>query len=173
MSTYVTRFFVKIPLVMLLAAPFALQVATADPAPQGKPALYDGKMDSTDDIAATVARAKAEGKNVILQFGADWCGWCHKLSDMFKNNPTVKAELDANYIVMLIDVNRTKDGQQLNAVVNERYGKPTEHGLPVLVVLDGDGKQLFTQDTGKLETGPAHDEGKVMAFLKAWEPKKS
>jgi thiol:disulfide interchange protein len=165
------RLLLKFSLFTLLATPLATQVS-AEPAPKVKPVLYDGKMDSTEDITATVARAKAEGKHVILQFGADWCGWCHKLSDMFKNNSTVKQALDANYIVMLVDVNRTKDGKHLNAVVNERYGNPTKLGLPVLVVLDGEGKQLHTQNTGDLETGPDHDEGKVMAFLKAWAPKK-
>ncbi len=173
MATSVFRHILKIQLVMLLAAPFALQVAVAGPAPANKPALYDGKMDSTEDIAATVAQARRSGKRVILQFGADWCGWCHLLSDMFKTNANVKKVLDENYIVMLVDVNRTKDGQQLNAVVNERYGNPTKLGLPVLVVLDGDGKQLHTQNTGDLETGPAHDEAKVIAFLKEWAPKKS
>src|SRR5687767_2222671 len=99
MPKSISRFFLHIPLVMALAAPFALQVSAAEPpARKVMPVLYDGKMDSTDDIAATVARAKTEGKHVILQFGADWCGWCHKLSDMFKNNATVKQELDANYI---------------------------------------------------------------------------
>jgi hypothetical protein len=44
--------------------------------------------------------------------------------------------------------------------------------LPLIVVLDADGKQLTTQDTGKLEEGDHHSPEKVMAFLKEWSPKK-
>ena len=66
---------------------------------------------------------------------------------------------------MLIDVN-----QGHNKEVDEKYGRPTRHGLPVIVILDADGKALTTQDTGKLEAGPKHDPAKVMAFLQAWAP---
>jgi hypothetical protein len=48
------------------------------------------------------------------------------------------------------------------------YGNPTRLGLPVLVVLDADGRQLTTQSTGDLEKGNAHDPAKVLAFLKKW-----
>ena len=51
-------------------------------------------------------------------------------------------------------------------------GKPTQHGLPVIVVLDADGKTLVTQDTGKLEEGDHHDPAKVLAFLNQWAPPK-
>lgn len=44
-----------------------------------------------------------------------------------------------------------------NANVDERYGKPTRYRLPALVVLAGEGKQLTTQDTGKLgQSDPAY-----------------
>jgi len=38
--------------------------------------------------------------------------------------------------------------------------------------LDADGKQLITQDTGKLDEGDNLSSDKVMAFLKGWAPKK-
>jgi hypothetical protein len=68
---------------------------------------------------------------------------------------------------VLLDVNESHD-----AATNERYGKPTQHGLPVLVVLDAEGKQLVTQDTGKLEEGDHHNPRKVLAFLDEWAGKK-
>jgi hypothetical protein len=52
--------------------------------------------------------------------------------------------------------------------VNDKYGNPIQHGLPVLVVLDTDGRQLTTKDTGELEEGDHHSPQKVLAFLKAW-----
>jgi hypothetical protein len=47
-----------------------------------------------------------------------------------------------------------------------------QFGLPALVVLDGYGKLLVTQDSGKLEAGDHHDPEKVLNFLKEWAPKK-
>ena len=73
---------------------------------------------------------------------------------------------------MLVDVDGV-DGKRHNSDINERYGNPCRFGLPSLVVLAPDGRQLTTQDTGKLEEGDHHDSSKVMQFLKDWSPKKS
>ena len=80
---------------------------------------------------------------------------------------TLAAELKKSYVVVLIDVDKKH-----NEDINQRYGNPTKHGLPVLVVLDSSGKPLFTQDSGKLEEGDHHDPAKVLAFLKQWAPKR-
>jgi hypothetical protein len=45
-------------------------------------------------------------------------------------------------------------------------------GLPVIVVLDAEGKQLTTKNSGELEESDHHNPEKVMAFLKDWAPKK-
>jgi len=75
--------------------------------------------------------------------------------------------LKAAYVVVLIDVNK-----EHNADIDKKYDNPTKHGLPVIVVLDADGKPLVTQDTGKLEEGDHHDPVKVLAFLNQWAAKK-
>ena len=43
---------------------------------------------------------------------------------------------------------------------------------PVIVVLNSDGKQLTTQDSGKLEEGDHHSPEKVLTFLEQWSVKK-
>jgi len=40
----------------------------------------------------------------------------------------------------------------------------------VLVVLDSDGKQLTTKDSGELEEGEGHSPAKITAFLAQWAP---
>jgi hypothetical protein len=69
--------------------------------------------------------------------------------------------------VVLIDVNKGHNGD-----INKKYGNPTRLGLPVIVILDADGKALTTQDTGKLEEGDHHDPKKVLPFLNEWAGKK-
>ena len=123
--------------------------------------------DGAKQIADALVVAKKQNKRVLLQFGANWCGWCHRLHELFQRNAPIAAKLKEGYVVVLIDVNKKH-----NADIDQKYGKPTQHGLPAIVVLDADGKALVTQDTGKLEEGDHHDPAKVLAFLNQWSGKK-
>ena len=99
-------------------------------------------------------------------------GWCHRLSATLHENKPVAQELADNFILVLVDVNH-RNGKSRNDAVNETYGNPVQFGLPVLLVLDENGRLLTTQETGALEDGDkAHDPGKVLAFLRTWAPKK-
>lgn len=134
--------------------------------------IYDTKADGTQLIADALKRAEAGQKHVLLVFGANWCVWCHRLHATFKSDRALARVLAEKFEVVMIDLN-TRNGTARNAAVDARYGTPSQHGLPVLAVLDAKGKQLTTQETGALETGEKHDPEKVMAFLAKWAPKKS
>lgn len=155
----------------LLLACIALPLASALPgraaeAAKTAPApIYDETADGEKQIADALAEAKAADKRVLLQFGANWCGWCHKLHKLFDADPTIAEVLKRDYVVVLIDVNKGH-----NKAVDEKYGRPTTHGLPVIVILDAEGKKLVTQDTGQLEIGSKHDPEKVLGFLREWAP---
>jgi thiol:disulfide interchange protein len=153
-------------LLILLISPVA--VTSAAEAPKNAKILYDTKANANDQIKAALEKAEKENKNVILKFGANWCGWCHKLSALFHDNAEIAKTLEENYILVLIDVDAGH-----NADIVTRYHNPTRHGLPVLVVLDKTGKQLHTQDTGLLEDGNHHDPAKVKTFLEKWKPTKA
>ena len=159
----------KRTLIFLLAL-LTLPLAAEPEYPKMGPDIYDTKADGTAQIAAALAKATAEKKHVILMFGANWCIWCHRLHATFAADATVAKALRQDFEVVLIDVNTDK-GQKRNAAVNERYGNPIAHGLPVLVVLDSRGRPLTTKDTGELESGERHDPAKILAFLAAWKPK--
>ncbi|MCX6367314.1 MAG: thioredoxin family protein [Armatimonadetes bacterium] len=144
-----------------------LLLAQTQPPKATPPALYDEKASGAQQIEKALIEAKKTKKNILLQFGANWCHWCHKLHKLCGEDKAIAAELKKNFVVVLIDVDKKH-----NEDINQRYGNPTQKGLPVIVVLDRDGKQLTTQDTGKLEEGDHHDPAKVLAFLKQWAPKK-
>jgi thiol:disulfide interchange protein len=157
-------------LVLALSALAMLPVSglRADPEyPKMGPDVYDVHADGTAQIATALATASIVKKRVLLVFGANWCIWCHRLSSTFENDPGVAKALAAGFIVVKIDVNR-RNGTDRNEAVIERYGNPTAHGIPVLVVLDSDGKQLTTKDSGELEEGEGHSPAKITAFLAAW-----
>ena len=137
---------------------------------EGTPKLYDTEADGKKLIEESLKLAKGQNKRVLLKFGDNGCGWCHRLSKCFKTEPRVAKALNDNYVLVLIDVDPGKDGRVRNAGVIERYGNPIRFGLPTLVVLDADGKQLTTQNTALLEEGDHHDPKKVLAFLEKYKP---
>lgn len=134
---------------------------------QARPNIYDESADGSKQIADALDIAKKEHKHILLQFGANWCGWCHKLHKLFETDKSIAEVLKSDYVVVMIDVNKGHNND-----TDTKYGHPTRFGLPAIVVLDADGKQLITQDTGKLAEGDHHSPDKVMAFLKEWAPKK-
>jgi len=145
-----------------------IPVAGADsPAMPTRPPIYDENRDGGEQIADALVAAKKDNKRVLLQFGANWCGWCRKLHRLFQTDDEIAAKLKEAYVVVLVDVNKGH-----NDDINKRYGNPTRFGLPVIVLLDAEGKVLTTQDTGKLEDGDHHDPGKVLALLNEWAGKK-
>jgi len=140
--------------------------------PDRGPDIYDPQADGFVLINAALQQARAENKRVLLDFGANWCPWCHLLHQLFTSDDSVRRKLAASYVVVMIDVNKRK-GTARNAAVNEKYGNPIKAGLPVLVLLDADGRQLVTQETGAFEkSGRAEtdDPAKVLAFLEQWAP---
>ena len=140
--------------------------ATNATAHASRPAIYDESADGSKQIAAALDTATKEHKRVLLMFGANWCGWCHKLHALFGSDQGISDVLKANFVVVMIDVNKGH-----NSDVDAKYGNPTQHGLPVLVILEADGKQLTTEDSGLLEEGDHHSPQKVLAFLKEWTAK--
>ena len=165
MKRIVSHTFLGIALFAALVV-FDASIRAGDTPASSLPAIYDESADGSKQIAEALALAGKHGKRVLLQFGANWCPWCHKLHALFGTDKEIAAKIKRDYVVVLIDVNKGR-----NRETNEKYGNPTRLGLPVLVVLDSDGKQLTTKDSGELEEGNHHSPAKVLAFLDKWSRK--
>jgi len=142
------------------------QEKSADASKTKRPSIYDESLNGSQQITDALKTAKEEKKHVLLQFGANWCVWCHLLHNLFTTNEIVSEKLNTDYVLVMIDVNKGH-----NKKINTKYGDPMRFGLPVIVVLDSDGAQLTTRSTGQLEKGKGHDPDKVLAFLEKWSPK--
>ena len=55
---------------------------------------------------------------MLLDFGANWCGWCRRLHTLFTTDPRVRDTLKRNYITVMVDVN-TRNGPARNAAVED------------------------------------------------------
>ncbi len=96
------RFIVALMAFLLLLPPSPAQDApgAADPGVQAptqkktqRAPIYDESADARRQIAEALARAKRENRRVLVQWGANWCGWCHLLHDAFEKSPEIKRKL--------------------------------------------------------------------------------
>jgi len=127
-------------------------------------AKFDPSRDPAADVREAAKTAMASHKRILLDVGGEWCIWCRRLHQTFQTDAAVRAKLADSCVLVMIDVN-TRDGAWRNTEVDRRYGNPTRFGIPVLVVLDADGRILATKDTGELEDGNHHSPAKILAFL--------
>ena len=143
----------------------AVPVATQEkPAKAEKPTVYNEVADAKADIAAALERASANHRRVLLQWGANWCGWCIKLHGLYKSDREISKELLYEYDVVFVDIGKWDKNTDLATL----YGADLKTGVPYLTVLDESGKVLANQETGVLEDPAisAHDPAKVLGFLK-------
>lgn len=132
------------------------------------PKPYDPKENAELKIAELVKQAQAENKNIMLQAGGNWCIWCLRFNNYVQTTPELKKMVDDNYIYY--HLNYSPDNK--NEKVFAKYGDPgKKYGYPVFIVLDEDGKQIHTQESGSLEDGKGYSLEKVKAFFEAWKPK--
>ncbi len=137
-----------------------------------KPKIYDEMADVEADIEAALTEAKKDEKRVLIMFGGNWCPWCHRLHHLFETDKMVKKALNDGFILVMANVPAEKEKRPM--ALNEKFGNPFQHGFPVIVVLDADGNQLTTQETGSLEKPvvegqeKSHDPEKVLAFFEQW-----
>jgi thioredoxin-related protein len=121
--------------------------------------IYDTKAQPREQIKAALEKARHDHKRVLIMYGGNWCGWCHKLHDTLKKDQGLARTLLYEYEMVLID-----SGHSDVAEITKEHGAKIE-GVPFLTILDEDGKVVCNQETGSLEEGDHHDVKKVQEFL--------
>jgi thioredoxin 1 len=133
--------------------------APANPNPQ----LYKPDANAIQDIRRALAVAGKQHKNLLLDFGGNWCIDCHVLENAF-HQPRIAPLLNNNYIVVHIDVGK----YDKNLELAKKYRVNLEKGVPSLAVLDIQGKVLYS--TGDFERARMMSEDDVIQFLDKWKP---
>ena len=129
---------------------------------------YDESADAQAQVSQALARAKADNKQVMIVFGANWCGDCKMLDGEFKK-PAMKALLDANYVVVKVDVNRFNK----NLDVVKPYGEVIKKGIPSIVIATPANQLVYATNGGELADARKMGEAGVAEFFKALAAKKS
>ena len=141
-------------------------VAVAAPADAASETIYDEKADAHKLISAAITEATRSHKNIVLDFGANWCGDCHAL-DAEMRKPELASLIEKNYVVVRVDVGRFDK----NLDIAGKYGVPLKKGIPALAVLDPHGKLLYAQDQGQFEDARHMEYESFKAFFEQWKPK--
>jgi len=130
--------------------------------------VYDESADAPAQVAQALAKAKADNKQVMIVFGANWCGDCKMLDGEFKK-PAMKALLDANYVIVKVDVNRFNK----NLDVVKPYGEVIKKGIPSIVIATPANKLVYATNGGELADARKMGEAGVAEFFQKLAAKKS
>ena len=130
---------------------------------QPNPRLYRADANAVQEIRLALAAAGKQHKNVLLDFGGNWCLDCHVLDNAF-HQPRIAPLLDSNYILVHVDVGR----YEKNLDLAKKYHVDLEKGVPSLAVLDAKGNVLYA--TRDFERARVMSEEDVIQFLDKWKP---
>jgi thiol:disulfide interchange protein len=135
------------------------------------PPIYDENARAESVIARAVASANREHRRVLIEWGANWCPWCHVLHHYLQSDKTLAGTLLGRYELVLVDVGRRTKNMDLA----KHYGVDlTKNGIPYLTVLDGNGHVVVNQPTDPFEKPDKKERGyqaaKLADFLHKYQP---
>jgi thiol:disulfide interchange protein len=130
---------------------------------QPNPRLYRADANAAQEIRQALAAAGKQHKNVLLDFGGNWCLDCHVLDNAF-HQPRIAPLLNSNYVLVHVDVGK----YEKNLDLAKKYHVDLEKGVPSLAVLDAKGNVLYA--TRDFERARVMSEEDVIQFLDKWKP---
>ena len=130
---------------------------------QPNPQLYKTDANAVQDIRQALATASKQHKNVLLDFGGNWCLDCHVLDNAF-HQPRIAPLLNSNYVLVHVDVGQ----YEKNLDLAKKYHADLDKGVPSLAVLDAKGNVLYA--TKDFERARVMSEDDVIQFLDRWKP---
>ena len=150
-----------------MASPLALALllATApgeSPAPPLVAIHWEKKFDEA------LKKAQRAGKPLVVDFWAEWCGWCHRLDRTTYADPAVVRRAQE-----FVAVKVNTEGSRRELQVSAKYGV---RSLPTILFLSPQGRQLFRvngyQGPGQFPRtldAARHAAGRVIAWETALE----
>ncbi|GAB1263462.1 thioredoxin family protein [Aurantivibrio infirmus] len=124
---------------------------------------FDPKRDAFADLKSAVGKAQKEQKLILLEFGGDWCRWCHIMDAFFVDNPQIKKDLLKVFVLLKVNVSEENG--------NETFLKdfPEIPGYPHFLILDNEGALIAAQGTAELEQGESYSLQAFQTFIDKWE----
>jgi thioredoxin 1 len=120
---------------------------------------YDEQADAQADVQQALKAAHHNHRNVLLVFGANWCGDCRALDQALHG--TSRQLIAGHFNVVKIDVGNFDK----NLALAQRYGNPIEQGIPAVVVLSPADHILYSTKRGELANARRMGDQGIFDFL--------
>jgi thioredoxin 1 len=122
---------------------------------------YNEKADAAADVQHALGAARADHKNVLLVFGANWCKDCRDLDKALHGSSA--ALIDGKFHVVKIDVGNFDK----NLDLANHYGNPIKMGIPAVVELGANDQVIYSTKGGELADARKMGEQGIYDFLSA------
>lgn len=112
------------------------------------------KPDWSEDYKASLTKAKADDKMILLDFtGSDWCGWCMKIDKEIFSQAEFKDYAKKNLELVELDFPKKRELSAKVKAQNEKLAKEYGiRGFPTIIVLNSKGDKVG--ELGYMEGGP-------------------
>jgi thiol-disulfide isomerase/thioredoxin len=138
-----------------------LSIASLADLPVAERTPYDGNADAKT-VDAAFARARKNGKRVLIELGGNWCPDCLVLANLMRL-AEMKNFLAAHFEVVAVDVGRL----DRNLDIPARFGLSDRlSGVPTVIVVEANGSVVNTGKTTAL-TDARHMTPQAIADLLA------
>lgn len=145
-----------------LATCLTVFLATASTAFAQAPAapVYNEQADARAELNLALARAQTQHKNVLVVFGANWCGDCLALNKKMSAG-ALAAHVDKRFVVLKVNVGRFDRNTDLAA----QMGVPLKKGIPAVAVLKQGGEVQSATGGGELADARNMGDAAVLAVF--------
>jgi protein disulfide-isomerase len=130
------------------------------------------------DLPTAQARAKAEGKSVLLDFtGTDWCLTCAEFRREVGRTEAFRLYAESNLVLVEVDFPQrkpqTEELKKANLELLLRFKVPDTNGdiaYPTFILLDGEGRELTRMSGYAPRGGPESFINELEAARKGANP---
>ena len=138
--------------------------ATNITAHANRPSVYDESADGSKQIADALTVAIKENKRVLVLFGGNACVPCLLFHKLLESDEAISSSLKTNFVVVVVDISiRSRNGGQTFT----RYKNGID-SIPLIVILDTDGRRLISKNAVDFMEDGHHSPQKVLKFLERW-----
>lgn len=126
--------------------------------------LYPADADANQEIEEALKTAAGESKRVMIVFGGNWCYDCHVLDQALHEGEAGRI-MKKSFLLVHVDIG---EGDKNKDVV-EKFKSSLGSGVPVVAILDGEGKVIYSSSNGEFEAARRMMKKDLVAFLKRWK----